>query len=288
MVTPTLTVGVSVPSAKPQRSARRNCAAPGRRSRRPRPDRRPASGRQIPRRRCVRTGRRRRASRSPIAQTSAAPGRRPHVPSRSLICLKWSRSNRKTPSGSPSIACCANSWLRAVEEGAAVGDPAQRIDQRIDLVLQLGALLGHVEQQERHHHREEQRSEREQRERNPAHDRMVVEHAAKSRSPGCAPAAPPHRPAARSRSASATSAARRAAPELLGGGRRQHRHHGRDDDHAQIDIVGERRDAAGHQPQDRGEHDDERQHLAAVEDCARRPRSGRRPAARVRWRCRSR
>ena len=37
----------------------------------------------------------------------------------------------------------------AVEEGAAIGDAAQRIDQRIDLVFELGALLGHVQLQER-------------------------------------------------------------------------------------------------------------------------------------------
>ncbi len=38
----------------------------------------------------------------------------------------------------------------AVEEGAAIGDAAQRIDERIDLMAELGALLGHVELQEGH------------------------------------------------------------------------------------------------------------------------------------------
>ena len=51
-----------------------------------------------------------------------------------------------------------------VQEGAPIGDAAQRINQRVDLMPQLGALLGNVELQERHDHREQQRAEREQRE----------------------------------------------------------------------------------------------------------------------------
>ena len=47
----------------------------------------------------------------------------------------------------------------ALEEGAAVGDAAERIDQRIDLVFELGALLGHVELKEGQDDREQQRAE---------------------------------------------------------------------------------------------------------------------------------
>ena len=95
-------------------------------------------------------------------------------PSWSLIDLKRSRSNRNTASGSKSLALLHQQAVGAIEEGAAVGHPAQRIDQRGDLVLQFGALLGHVEQQERQHHREQQRAERQQRERDPAQSAIAL------------------------------------------------------------------------------------------------------------------
>jgi hypothetical protein len=64
---------------------------------------------------------------------------------------------------------------RAIQEGAAVGDAAQRIDQRIDLVLELAALLRQVELQEGHDDGEQQRGESQQRERQVAQCEMVAE-----------------------------------------------------------------------------------------------------------------
>ena len=52
----------------------------------------------------------------------------------------------------------------AVEESPAIGDAAQRVDQRIDLMFELGALLRHIELQESHDNREQQRAECKQRE----------------------------------------------------------------------------------------------------------------------------
>ena len=188
-----------------------------------------------------------------------------------MISLKRSRSNRKIASGSRSTRLLREQPARAVEEGAAVGDPAQRVDQRVDLVLQLGALLGHVEQQERHDHGEQQRAEGEQRERDAAHQRVALEHRreigrrdAREQRRRIGEQHDDGRPARHQRLVAA-------APEFLRGGRRQHRHHRRDHDDAQVDIVGESRDAAHQQPQDRREHDDQRPHLAAVEHARARP-----------------
>jgi hypothetical protein len=52
----------------------------------------------------------------------------------------------------------------ALEESAAVRYPAEGIDHGIDLVLQLGAFLRHVQKQKRHDDREQQRAESDERE----------------------------------------------------------------------------------------------------------------------------
>src|SRR5215211_4136465 len=68
---------------------------------------------------------------------------------------------------------------RSAEEGAAVGDPAERVDQGVDLILQLGSFFGHVQQQEGHDDGEQQRTESKQRERDAAHERLLVQHRSK-------------------------------------------------------------------------------------------------------------
>ena len=81
-------------------------------------------------------------------------------PKRSLIDLKWSRSASSTAAGRGSSASCRSpSRVGRFEEGAAVGDAGQRIDQRRGLVAQLGALLRHRQQDEGDGDGEQQRLE---------------------------------------------------------------------------------------------------------------------------------
>jgi len=133
-------------------------------------------------------------------------------------------------------------------------------------VLQFGALLGHVQQQERHHHGEQQGAEGDQRERDAAHQRVAVEQGrkigrrnAREQRRRISQQHDDGRPARHQRLVAAT-------PELLGGRGGKHRQHRREHHDAQVDVVRKRRDTADEQPQDGREDDDQRLHLAAVEN----------------------
>ena len=84
-------------------------------------------------------------------------------PNRSLIDLKWSRS-ASSIDRRPARRPAAWPARGVLQEGAAVGDAGQRIDQRGGLVAQLGALLRHRQQDEGDRDGEQQRLEAEHRE----------------------------------------------------------------------------------------------------------------------------
>jgi hypothetical protein len=147
-----------------------------------------------------------------------------------------------------------------LEKRAPIGDPAQRIDHGVDLVLQLGAFIGHVEQQEGHDDGEEQRAECKQRER----DRSAMSRRRTSGKGGRDLREQHGRVGQRTTVGQREAAARSAAPQLLGGGRGQHGRYRANHHDAQVGIAlecrtGRRTAKPPARRKPRG------QHLAAVE-----------------------
>ena len=196
-----------------------------------------------------------------------------------IFCLKYDRDRTAAIARGSRSTPVAPTVTRSVEERAAVGDAAQRIGQRIDLVAHLGALFRKIELQKCHDHGEQQRAESRQREGQAG---LIKRSAVRSdrRQQRRRHTRQQHRRVGEQHDDARPARHQRlfaAAPELLGGQQRQCRHHGRDHDDAQIELW-LRRPECGTRPNHdrRREQNEQRLDLAAHRRTgARRSRSGR-------------